>query len=97
MNTVLLLLSVLLVASALVLTRLKGDLLSSIVALAVFGLLSSLMFLVLRAPDVAIAEAGIGAALTTAIFLLAYRAVVRPRARKADEPRTPESGEGGGR
>jgi len=97
MNAVLLLLSVLLVASALYLTRLKGDLLSSIVALGVFGLLSSLMFLALRAPDVAIAEAGIGAALTTAIFLLAYRAVTRPKAKKPAATATPDPGRGGAR
>lgn len=92
MNAVLLLLSVLLVASALFLSRLKDDLLSSIVALAVFGLLSSLMFLALRAPDVAIAEAGIGAALTTAIFLVAWRAVSRPRG--ATPSRKPDAGKG---
>ena len=96
MNAVLLLLSVLLAASALCLLRLGSDLLSSIVALGVFGLLSSLMFLALRAPDVAIAEAGIGAALTTAIFLLAYRAVAKPRAKKLDKPATPPAADGKG-
>jgi uncharacterized MnhB-related membrane protein len=96
MNAVLLLLSVLLVASALCLLRLGSDLLSSIVALGVFGLLSSLMFLALRAPDVAIAEAGIGAALTTAIFLLAYRAVAKPRAKQPAKPQTPPAADGKG-
>lgn len=92
MNALLLLLSVLLVVSALFLSRLKDDLLSSIVVLAVFGLLSSLLFLALRAPDVAIAEAGIGAALTTAIFLVAWRAV--SRSPSANPSRKPDAGKG---
>jgi len=33
----------------------------------------SLEFYILQAPDVAIAEAGIGAALTTAIYVIAVR------------------------
>jgi len=49
------------------------DLLSSVLALAAASLLVSLEFYVLRAPDVAIAEAGIGAALTTAIYVIALR------------------------
>jgi len=36
-----------------------------------------LEFYILQAPDVAIAEAGIGAALTTAIFILAIKGTVR--------------------
>lgn len=49
------------------------DLLSSVVALAGASLLVSLEFYILQAPDVAIAEAGIGAALTTAIYVVAIR------------------------
>jgi len=49
------------------------DLLSSVISLAVFSLLLSLEFYVLQAPDVAIAEAGIGAGLTTAIYIIALR------------------------
>jgi len=49
------------------------DLLSSIIALAGASLLVSLEFYILQAPDVAIAEAGIGAALTTAIYVIALR------------------------
>ncbi|MCR4404804.1 MAG: DUF4040 domain-containing protein [Candidatus Acetothermia bacterium] len=49
------------------------DLLSSVVALAAVSLALSLEFYVLQAPDVAIAEAGIGAGLTTAVFVLALR------------------------
>ena len=47
------------------------DLLSAAIASAAFSLLLSFEFYVLQAPDVAIAEAGIGAGLTTAIFIIA--------------------------
>ncbi len=50
------------------------DLLPSVIALAAASLLLSLEFYLLHAPDVAIAEAGIGAALTMAIFIFAIRA-----------------------
>ncbi|HDI11664.1 MAG TPA: DUF4040 domain-containing protein [Candidatus Acetothermia bacterium] len=49
------------------------DLLAAVIALAASSLLLSLEFYLLQAPDVAIAEAGIGAALTTAIYILAIR------------------------
>jgi energy-converting hydrogenase B subunit D len=49
------------------------DLLASVLALAAASLLVSLEFYILQAPDVAIAEAGIGAALTTAIYIIAVR------------------------
>jgi len=49
------------------------DLLSSVLALAAASLLVALEFYILQAPDVAIAEAGIGAALTTAIYVVALR------------------------
>ena len=48
-------------------------LLPSIVALSVASLLLSLEFFLLHAPDVAIAEAAIGAGLTMAIFIFAIR------------------------
>ena len=53
------------------------DLLSAVVALAVMSLLLSFQFYLLKAPDVAIAEAGIGAAVTTAIFIISIRATER--------------------
>ena len=53
------------------------DLLYAAVVLGVLSLLLALEFLLLRAPDVAIAEAGIGAAVTTAIFIIAIRATKR--------------------
>ncbi len=66
------LLLVLLVVCGVLAVRLK-DLLGSVIALAAGSLLLSLQFFLLQAPDVAIAEAGIGAALTTALFVLAIR------------------------
>ena len=53
------------------------DLMAAAVASAAFSLLLSLEFYILQAPDVAIAEAGIGAALTTAIFMIAIRGTKR--------------------
>jgi len=53
------------------------DLLSSVLALAAASLLVALEFYMLQAPDVAIAEAGIGAALTTAIYIIAIRRTAR--------------------
>jgi len=47
-------------------------LLPSIIALSVASLLLSLEFYLLHAPDVAIAEAAIGAGLTMAIFIFDY-------------------------
>jgi len=48
-------------------------LLPSIIALSVASLLLALEFYILHAPDVAIAEAAIGAGLTMAIFIFAIR------------------------
>ena len=53
------------------------DLLYATISLAVLSLLLAVEFYLLRAPDVAIAEAGIGAAVTTAIFIIAIRATKR--------------------
>jgi len=55
------------------------DLLSSVLALGVFSLVMSLEFYILQAPDVAIAEASIGAGLSTAIFIIALKACGRIR------------------
>jgi len=49
------------------------DLLASAVALAAMSLLLSLEFYILHAPDVAIAQAGVGACLSTAILIIAIR------------------------
>jgi uncharacterized MnhB-related membrane protein len=50
------------------------NLIHSVLALGVFSLLLALEFYILRAPDVAIAEAAIGAGLSTTIFIITLRA-----------------------
>ncbi|MCK4365346.1 MAG: DUF4040 domain-containing protein [Thermoplasmatales archaeon] len=53
------------------------DLIAAAIAVAAMSLLLSLEFYILQAPDVAIAEAGVGACLTTAILIIAIRATKR--------------------
>ncbi|MDR2179128.1 MAG: DUF4040 domain-containing protein [Synergistaceae bacterium] len=60
------------------------NLIHSVIALGVFSLLLALEFYILRAPDVAIAEAAIGAGLSTTIFIVTLRACA-PRAKKSQE------------
>jgi uncharacterized MnhB-related membrane protein len=62
---------VMLVAAAA--TSVFKDLISAVVTCAAVSLIASLLFYLLDAPDVAMAEAAIGAGLTTAIFVLAVR------------------------
>lgn len=54
----------------------QKDLISAAVALGACSLLLSLEFFILGAPDVAIAEAGVGAALTTAIYIMAIKETI---------------------
>jgi uncharacterized MnhB-related membrane protein len=49
------------------------DLLSAVIASCLVSLLASILFFFLQAPDVAMAEASIGAALVTAVFVIAIR------------------------
>ena len=67
----------LLIIIASVVAILLRDLLASVIALAAMSLLLSLEFYILQAPDVAIAEAGVGACLTTAILVLAIKGTKR--------------------
>ena len=67
---------ILIVAASVVAVLLK-DLLAAVIAVAAMSLLLSLEFYILQAPDVAIAQAGVGACLTTAIFVIAIRATKR--------------------
>ena len=53
------------------------DLLAAVIAGAAVSLIASILFFLLQAPDVAMAEAAIGAALTTAIFVFAIRKTER--------------------
>lgn len=52
---------------------LSRDLLHSVIALSALSMLSALLFTILRAPDVAITEAAVGAGITTIIFVWAIR------------------------
>lgn len=53
------------------------DLLSAVIASCLVSLLASILFFFLQAPDVAMAEASIGAALVTAVFVIAIRRTSR--------------------
>lgn len=46
------------------------DLLNAVICLAAFSFMLSLLFYYLHAPDVAIAEAAVGAGVTTILFVL---------------------------
>lgn len=72
-NTLVLILTV----AASIITVLLRDLLASAIALAAMSLLLSLEFYMLQAPDVAIAQAGVGACLSTAIVIIAIKGTKR--------------------
>lgn len=61
-------------ASAIVAVQAK-KLLDSVIALAATGSFVAMEFLLLHAPDVAIAEASVGAVLSTVLFIVALRKV----------------------
>jgi multicomponent Na+:H+ antiporter subunit A len=62
---------------AAVATSVLRDLVGAVVTSAAVSLLASLLFYLLDAPDVAMAEAAIGAGLTTAILIVAVRKTKR--------------------
>lgn len=72
-NTLVLILTV----AASIITVLLRDLLASAIALAAMSLLLSLEFYMLQAPDVAIAQAGVGACLSTAIVIITIKGTKR--------------------
>ncbi|ONN26586.1 sodium:proton antiporter [Thermosipho affectus] len=49
--------------------------LDSFIALSLLSLLSVFLFVIMKAPDVAITEASVGAGLTTAVLILALRRI----------------------
>ncbi len=61
-----------LVVSA-ILASVSEKLLSSVIALSVTGIFAAAEFLLLHAPDVAISEAAVGAALAPLIFIVTLR------------------------
>jgi energy-converting hydrogenase B subunit D len=75
-NLVHIILPVLIIIGAIAAVLLR-DLLAAAIAVAAMSLLLSLEFYILQAPDVAIAEAGVGACLTTAILVIAIKGTKR--------------------
>lgn len=53
------------------------DLISAVIASCLVSLSASVLFYFLQAPDVAMAEASIGAALVTAVFIIAIKRTKR--------------------
>ncbi|MDK2887050.1 MAG: energy-converting hydrogenase subunit [Thermosipho sp. (in: thermotogales)] len=49
--------------------------LDSFISLSLLSLLSVFLFVIMKAPDVAITEASVGAGLTTAVLILALRRI----------------------
>lgn len=70
------LLVVVMIAAAAYAVR-SRDLMNAVIACALVSLMASVIFFFLQAPDVAMAEAAIGAGLTTAIFIFAIHKTVR--------------------
>lgn len=66
-----------LTVSSCILAVILKDLIAAVIAMAGMSLLLSLEFYVLQAPDVAIAEAGVGACLSTAILIVAIKGTKR--------------------
>jgi energy-converting hydrogenase B subunit D len=66
-----------LTVSSCVIAVIFKDLLAAAIAMGIMSLLLSLEFYVLQAPDVAIAQAGVGACLSTAILIVAIRGTKR--------------------
>ena len=53
------------------------DLISAVIAACMVSLIAAVLFYFLQAPDVAMAEASIGAALVTAVFIIAIKRTKR--------------------
>jgi uncharacterized MnhB-related membrane protein len=71
------LLLLLLIAALCLYSVLSSDLLYGVIALSGVSLLSALLFFYLRAPDVAITEAAVGAGVSTVILVWAIRSTDR--------------------
>jgi len=68
---------IILMLTAAIAASIFRDLISAVIAAALVSLIASILFYFLQAPDVAMAEAAIGAALTAAIFIIAIRRTER--------------------
>ena len=61
------------------------DILQCIIAMAVLGGFLALEFLLLKAPDVAIAEAAVGAILTPVIFIITLNKVKSKKVKEGEK------------
>jgi len=68
---------VLLMLIAAIAASIFKDLLGAVIAACLVSLIAAILFYFLQAPDVAMAEASIGAALVTAVFVIAIRRTKR--------------------
>ena len=68
---------VLLMLIAAIASSIFKDLLNAVIASCLVSLIAAILFYFLQAPDVAMAEASIGAALVTAVFIIALRRTKR--------------------
>ena len=68
---------VLLMLIAAIASSIFKDLLNAVIATCLVSLIAAILFYFLQAPDVAMAEASIGAALVTAVFIIALRRTKR--------------------
>ena len=64
-------LTIVLIIAAACFAIFSKKLLASVIALCVVGIVMALEFVLLHAPDVALAEAAVGAVITTVIFIIA--------------------------
>jgi uncharacterized MnhB-related membrane protein len=76
MEIIVTILVLLMIASAITALIFK-DLMNAIIASCIVSLIAAILFYFLQAPDVAMAEAAIGAALVTAIFVIAVKRTKR--------------------
>ena len=75
MMTVLIAVLGLMMLAAAVYAVVTRQLVAAVLASGLIGLLASVIYVVLAAPDVAMTEAAIGSGLTTVVFLLALRRI----------------------
>ena len=76
MEILVIILVLLMIASAIAATAFK-DLINAVIASCLVSLIAAILFFLLQAPDVAMAEAAIGAALVTGIFVIAIKRTKR--------------------
>ncbi|MCD6579250.1 DUF4040 domain-containing protein [bacterium] len=60
-----------------IIAAISKDLLFAVIAAGMASFITAILFVFLQAPDVAMAEASIGAALVTALFVLALKKTKR--------------------